>query len=156
MPPREDVLHQLAVGLEYIHTNELIHRDIKPANVLIWVDSTSSPDNKVLMKWADFKLSTQNYESKGSSQSERALEWLAPEISEFLDNEETEEFELSEAIFSRLTVATKSDVFAAGLVFGYYLLNGRHLYGSDSRDIITNINMKNPVNIKGNINYKLF
>jgi serine/threonine protein kinase len=155
MPPREDVLHQLAVGLEYIHSNELIHGNIKPANVLIWVDSNSSPDDsKVLMKWADFKLSTLNHEIKGSTLSERAFEWLAPEISEMLGIEETEEFELSGATSSRLKVTTKSDVFAAGLVFGYFLLDGRHLYGSVSRDIIININKQNPVNLKGN--YQLF
>jgi hypothetical protein len=44
--------------------------------------------------------------------------------------EEAEEFELSGATSSRLKVTTKSDVFAAGLVFGYFLLDGRHLYGS--------------------------
>ncbi len=57
MPPREDVLYQLATGLEYIHKNGMIHRDIKPQNVLIWVN----PKNEqVLMKWADFGVSKEH------------------------------------------------------------------------------------------------
>ena len=36
MPPSLTVLHQLAVGLEYIHKMGLVHRDLKPENVLIW------------------------------------------------------------------------------------------------------------------------
>ena len=67
MPPREDVLYQLATGLEYIHKIGMIHRDIKPQNVLIWVN----PKNEqVLMKWADFGLSKEVNERGTCSMSE--------------------------------------------------------------------------------------
>ena len=54
LPHYTTVVLQLAEGLEYIHSKNLIHRDIKPGNVLIYVDST---DGKITMKWADFGLS---------------------------------------------------------------------------------------------------
>ncbi|KZR96588.1 Uncharacterized protein APZ42_008992, partial [Daphnia magna] len=56
MPPDIVVFLQLALGLEYIHSNQLIHRDIKPANILISVRSTDRSD-EVTIKWADFGLS---------------------------------------------------------------------------------------------------
>jgi hypothetical protein len=44
-----------------------------------------------------------------------------------------------------------SDVFSAGLIFGYYLLNGIHPYGFKSDIIQDNIINNTPVNLKGNI-----
>ena len=56
MSPKQEILLQLAKGLEYIHNKKLIHRDIKPQNVLICID----PGNQqVVMKWGDFGLSKQ-------------------------------------------------------------------------------------------------
>lgn len=56
MPPKIDVLFQLALGLQYVHHERLVHRDIKPQNVLIQVN----PENgQVLMKWADYGLVNQ-------------------------------------------------------------------------------------------------
>jgi hypothetical protein len=41
-----------------------------------------------------------------------------------------------------------SDVFSAGLIFGFYLLKGRHPYGSQF-NIPANIVNDTPVNLKG-------
>ncbi|XP_057371143.1 uncharacterized protein LOC130692082 [Daphnia carinata] len=41
----------------------------------------------------------------------------------------------------------KSDVYAEGLVFGYILLKGRHIYGENQYDIVTNMKQNNPANI---------
>lgn len=41
---------QILVGLDFIHSNNVIHRDLKPENILI--------DNKGNVKIADFGLST--------------------------------------------------------------------------------------------------
>lgn len=50
LPSDEQVLLQMAEGLNYIHSMNLVHRDIKPENILI---SMSEP---VLIKLADFSL----------------------------------------------------------------------------------------------------
>ena len=56
MPPKQEILLQLAKGLKYIHEMKLVHRDITPQNVLIFID----PENQqVVMKWGDFGLSKQ-------------------------------------------------------------------------------------------------
>jgi serine/threonine protein kinase len=140
MPPTFDVLYQLAVGLEYIHKSGLIHRDIKPANVLIWV----SPENgKVLMKWADFGLSKPVNERGTCSMSgvSGTPNWLAPELLKLLlDDGETE----GDKIEQRGTIQT--DVFAEGLLFGYYLNGGLHLYGTRFQ-IAPNILTNNPINL---------
>lgn len=143
MPPREDVLNQLATGLEYIHNNGMIHRDIKPQNVLIWVN----PQNEqVLMKWADFGLSKQVNERGTCSMSEIAgtHKWLAPELLKML----MQTGEPTEGSTSRRGTV-KSDVFAEGLVFAYFYLEGEHIFGpiQNEMTITTNIMKNNLVNI---------
>ena len=44
---------QMFIGLEYMHSKNIIHRDIKPANILWFVSS----DNKAAAKLCDFGLS---------------------------------------------------------------------------------------------------
>jgi serine/threonine protein kinase len=136
LPHHFTVFLQLAEGLEYIHSKNLIHRDIKPGNVLIYVDST---DGKITMKWADFGLSKLVNE-KGSytmSGVKGTYTYLAPELLlKLMENEKK---------LGRGTV--KSDVFALGLVFAYLLLNGKHLYGSNEIEISPNIIAHKQVNI---------
>ena len=137
-------MYQLAIGLEHIHEQGLVHRDLKPENVLIWV----SPKNgEVLMKWADFGLSKSVNERGTFSMSgvKGTMELLAPELMKLLDD--TKENEQSESeVRQRGTV--KSDVFAEGLTFGYYLLGGLHLFGSRF-EINHNILSNKLVNLKG-------
>ncbi len=139
MPSENQVFLQLAKGLEHIHEMKLIHRDLKPQNVLIYVRSDRK---KVTMKWADFGLSKPVNERGTCSMSEvkGTLNWLAPEILKLL-NDETENDE-------KKRVTVMSDVFAEGLVFGYYLLGGQHPYGSHIQ-IMQNILGNNPVNLNG-------
>jgi len=111
MPPQRDVFLQMAKGLEYVHEKGLIHRDLKPENVLIWVDGTGK---NVLMKWADFGSCIPVHLSI-SEKDIGTKNWNAPEILKTPPEKAT----------------VKSDVFSEGLVFGYYLLEGDHPYGSD-------------------------
>ena len=147
MPTKIEVLYQLAVGLDYIHKMKFIHRDIKPENVLIWVN----PENgKVLMKWADFGLSKSVNERGTCSMSgvSGTPNWLAPELLKLLlDDGETE----GDKIEQRGTIQT--DVFAEGLLFGYYLTDGLHPFGSRFQ-IAPNILMNNPVNLSSKNIYK--
>jgi serine/threonine protein kinase len=138
LPHYSTVFYQLALGLEYIHSKNLIHRDIKPENVLISVDSTTG---QVKMKWADFGLS-RSVNERGtytmSSGIKGTRNWYAPELLKLFS-----QFQSSEQ--PRGTV--KSEVFAQGLVFAYLLLDGQHLYGSDELQISANILANNQVNI---------
>ena len=135
---KKEVLCQLADGLEHIHSKQLIHRDIKPANALIWVGS-----EKVFMKWADFGLSKRVNERGTCSVTgiTGTMNWKAPEV---LEMEEDENVDWEE---QRGT--TKSDVFCEGLVFAYFLLNGKHPYGSSDLRIPINILKGRIVNIEG-------
>ena len=128
---------ELVLALDAIHSMGFIHRDLKPQNVLICVQS----DRKdVTMKWADFGLSKPVNERGTYSMSgiRGTYNWLAPEILKIKRDSGTPP--------PRGTV--KSDVFAEGLVFGYYLLDGEHPYGQDI-EIMLNIRNNNPVNLNG-------
>ena len=143
MPPTFDVLNQLALGLEYIHKSGLIHRDIKHENVLIWVNPEK---NLVLMKWADFGLSKPVNEHGTCSMSgvSGTFDWLAPELLKIL---------LGDVEAKRGTIQT--DVFAEGLVFGCYLTDGLHPFGSRFQ-IAANILTNNPVNLPSKNIYQFF
>ncbi len=147
MPSEKEVFHQLAKGLAYIHKNRLIHRDLKPENVLIWVDSTGE---KVVMKWADFGLSKQVNErgSHSISGSRGSDNWYAPEILIKIQEENGKD----DTAHQRGTV--KSDVFSGGLVFGYYLLDGDHPFGS-AVNVLPNIIKNEPVNLPSMFRYLL-
>jgi serine/threonine-protein kinase/endoribonuclease IRE1 len=139
MPAKIEVIEQLAEGLEYIHQKKLIHRDIKPENVLIWVNPIT---DQVLMKWSGFGLSKEVNERGTYSMSgiRGTYNWLAPETIKLLEEDEANETEAQQ----KGTI--KSDVFAEGLVFGYFLLEGLHLFGSRMQ-IPINIIENNPVNL---------
>ncbi|XP_046638890.1 serine/threonine-protein kinase/endoribonuclease IRE1-like [Daphnia pulicaria] len=144
MPPSLTVLYQLAVGLEYIHKMGLVHRDLKPENVLIWQDPRKG---NVLLKWADFGLCKPVNERGSYSMSgvRGTFDWLAPEILNLFYDEELSQSE-SETTSTVKRGTIQSDVFSEGLVFGYFLLDGRHPFGL-RHQIHTNILENKPVNL---------
>ena len=132
MPSDENVLYQIACGLNYIHSMNLVHRDIKPENILI---SITDP---VRMKIADFGLS-KDTNTRGTftvSGIKGTLNWIAPECFPSQDSEEDVEKRGS----------VKSDIFSAGCVFFYFATRGIHLFG-EGFDIMANILKKDPVNL---------
>jgi serine/threonine protein kinase len=145
MPPEEEVCLQLAKGLAHIHENQLIHRDLKPENVLIWVDSGQE---KVVMKWADFGLSKQV--NPGGSHSISGMRgtdnWFSPEILKIFE-EKGNDRKTTTTPDMRQRGTVKSDVYTAGLVFGYYLLGGHHPFGSPI-NVLPNIFKNEPVNLR--------
>ena len=147
LPPHLTVLEQLASGLEYIHSKKLIHRDIKPHNILIHVaesDSDATPP-VVTLKWANFRLS-KTVNERGTytiSGSRSTFSWMAPELLRTIVLE-AQSSGTSDNDGPRGTV--KSDVFAAGCVFVYFLLDGIHPYGFNQMDIPLNIKNNEPTN----------
>ncbi|XP_057374316.1 serine/threonine-protein phosphatase 6 regulatory ankyrin repeat subunit A-like isoform X2 [Daphnia carinata] len=139
LPKPIDVFLQLACGLQYIHALKVIHGNIKPENIFISVKPTDR-DEEVTIKWADFGLSREVGERGTMTMSgiKGTLLWFSPEVMEIMGtNLRIEESEGS----------IKSDVYAEGLVFGYILLKGRHIYGEDDFAIAANILQNNPVNM---------
>ncbi|XP_046438267.1 calcium-dependent protein kinase 2-like [Daphnia pulex] len=140
MPSEAEVLLQLAKGLEHIHKNGLVHRDIKPQNVLIWVNPQTK---QVLMKWADFGFSKQVNERGTFTMSgvRGTLHWLAPEILKLMDEDSSTDNE------DKKRGTVKSDVFAEGLVFGYFLSEGVHPFGTSNIQIPINVGKMEPANL---------
>jgi serine/threonine-protein kinase/endoribonuclease IRE1 len=153
MPPEIEVLFQLAKGLEYIHQMGLVHRDIKPENVLIRLNSTTQ---RVMMKWADFGLSKQVNERGTFTMTgvRGTMDFFAPEILKLLDEDNS----TGKEVQKRGTV--KSDVFAEGLVFGYFISGGVHPFGTTSHQIQNNLRTNEPANLpsksSGSVFKKIF
>jgi serine/threonine-protein kinase/endoribonuclease IRE1 len=72
-------------------------------------------------------------------------DYFAPEILKLLDEDSSTENEVQK----RGTV--KSDVFAEGLVFGYFISEGVHPFGSSSYEIGKNMRTNEPVNLPGKL-----
>jgi serine/threonine-protein kinase/endoribonuclease IRE1 len=139
MPPEKEVCLQLAMGLAHIHEKGFIYWDFKPQNVLI-----HPTGGKVLMKWADFGLSKPQNDRGSISTTEhnkRPDDWFAPEILIIKNN-------MDRTTPIRQEGTVMSDVFSTGLIFGYYLLKGRHPYGFNF-NIPTNIIKNTPDNLTG-------
>jgi serine/threonine-protein kinase/endoribonuclease IRE1 len=148
MPPETDVLIQLAKGLAYIHQMGLVHRDIKPENVLIRLNSTTQ---KMVMKWADFGYSKQVNERGTFTMSgvRGTLDYFAPELLKLLDEDSSTDNE------DKKRGTVQSDVFAEGLVFGYFIAVGIHPFGNTSHQIQINLRSNEPVNLLGKFHGKL-
>ncbi|XP_045023474.1 uncharacterized protein LOC116917140 [Daphnia magna] len=141
MPHHIDISLQLASGLEYIHSRNLVHGNIKPENVLI--SAGSAGQDEITLKWANSGLT--RYASKRAqitSQVGGNNAWLAPELLLL---------KLGGNLHGNKYQGTvKSDIFAQGLIFGSLFLNGEHLYGTmENEDEITeNITNGNPINMQ--------
>jgi serine/threonine protein kinase len=73
------------------------------------------------------------------------FDWLAPEILNlFYDEENSQSVSETTSTVKRGTI--QSDVFSVGLVFGYFLLGGRHPFGL-RHQIQTHILEYKPVNL---------
>ncbi|XP_046461710.1 serine/threonine-protein kinase/endoribonuclease ire-1-like [Daphnia pulex] len=140
LPSDQEVLLQMAKGLQYIHSMNLVHRDIKPENMMI---SITQP---VHIKLADFGLCKPvNQRGTFSISGIKGTQyWMAPEILA-LEDQPYSKNDVEGANKGRGTM--RSDIFALGLVFFTFLTNGLHLFGSKNL-IISNVmrGKPNPAN----------
>ena len=134
MPTDEQVLFQLASGLECIHSKGILHRNVNPYNVLI---SLTKP---VQMKYCGFRLS-KSVNERGTCSSHSGVKgtenWISPE--ELKRNQENK----------ILRGSVKTDIFSAGCLFIYFLLRGKHPFGKEQIETTFNILQNDPVNLKG-------
>ena len=139
---------QLSLGLEYIHSQNLVHRDINPGNALIFVTSTE----EVIMKWSDFGLSketsrTEEYSMSGHRGTHNywASAIFVLEESDQLIKQKSDKDPSNKMILTNLI-----DIFSCALVFLKYFTKGYHPFCTNE-EIIMNIRQSNPVNLKGSL-----
>jgi serine/threonine-protein kinase/endoribonuclease IRE1 len=150
LPPDGLVLYQIANGLHYIHSRNLVHRDVKPDNILI---SMTTP---VQMKLSDFgfvkKTSTRGtFEQSGLKGTEK---WMAPEILELVIKMEESSRDSTSEELPHGTI--QSDTFAAGCVFFYFLTRGKHPFGNSYQIIPGNILNNKPIELNKHNQSKYF
>jgi serine/threonine protein kinase len=104
LPIPEDILCQLADGLEYLHEKKLFHGNLKPSNALVYINRTEK-GKEAIMKWSLPGLSTKPMKEK---------EIYAMGFGDL---------ETSELSFAELCLA---DVFAEGVTFAYFLSEGKY------------------------------
>lgn len=132
MPTDENVLLQLAVGLEFIHQQGMVYGCIKPENVLI---EDGSP---VTFKWADFGLTNLAIPNQDLPLAIRLSThagfwtWMAPELLKEIQVAECQSsYQLTSVTSQRPTKA--SDIFSAGCLFFYIVTRGVHPFGDLSQ-----------------------
>ena len=110
---RVDVLRQVADGLHYLHSNNLVHRDVKPMNVLVRPRPQGGGGGFVA-KLSDLEFAKELGSSGGAQASTFAggtQDWQAPEV--FMKDANTK----------------GSDVFSLGLVVFFVCTDGGHALG---------------------------
>jgi len=136
---------QLSLGLEYIHSQNLVHRDIKSGNILL--AKPASDGEPLLAKLADFgfaKETSTDGKYVLSGRSRGTEEYWAPEICRIWEHFSPESYP------KKIVMTMMSDIFASGCVFFEFCTEGIHPFGDETGQIIANLSQSNPYNLKGN------
>ncbi|WVZ66697.1 hypothetical protein U9M48_015886 [Paspalum notatum var. saurae] len=96
-----------AIGMEYLHSKDIIHFDLKCDNLLVNLNDPSRPICKV----ADFGLSKVKQTTMVSGGMRGTLPWMAPEMLEMSSN----------------MVSSKVDVYSFGIIM-WEILTGQEPY----------------------------
>ncbi|CAL8136290.1 unnamed protein product [Orchesella dallaii] len=102
-----EILKQITVGVEWIHSNKAVHMDLKPDNILIHPKLLKAK----LSNFGKCHCVGDLISFKISLEPGKPI-WIAPEIIKPIDNKQIE-------------CTFKSDVFALGCIFYYVLSDGK-------------------------------
>ncbi|CAI4226835.1 unnamed protein product [Auanema sp. JU1783] len=112
-----DILKQITLGMDYLHSKNIIHRDLKTNNIFLMDDMST-------VKIGDFGLATVKTRWNGGQQNQQptgSILWMAPEVIRMQDPN---------------PYTTLSDVYAFGIVM-YEMLSGSLPYSDiNNRDRI--------------------
>ena len=125
---RIDVLRQIADGLHYLHSNNLVHRDVKPMNVLVRPRPQGGAGGGAggfVAKLSDLEFAKELGSSSGGGAQASTFAggtkgWQAPEV--FMEEANTK----------------GSDIFSLGLVVFFVCTDGGHALG-EKRERTTNL-----------------
>ena len=123
------MIKQILSGLHFLHRNGILHRDLKPSNVLV--------DKDGFMKLADFGLSRvlDDDETTVHTGAKGTQGWMPAEVIE------------AENRGVKGRYKKKSDVQAVGMIVFFILTKGKHPFGDNLANRMTNISEANPVNL---------
>ncbi|KAG5520068.1 hypothetical protein PMAC_001144 [Pneumocystis sp. 'macacae'] len=143
-----NILYQIALGIQYLHSLKIVHRDIKPQNILLvplHLESDNNKDAKQLdnirIVISDFGLCKkleldQSSFKMTTSQLSGTIGWRAPELFYEkcdIDNRFQKNISHFQAksvnFFRNHKVGRAIDIFSMGCVFYYVLTKGMHPFG---------------------------
>jgi serine/threonine protein kinase len=139
MPSDPAALYQMASGLLYIHSNNLVHRDLSTGNVLIALNG----DQEALLKISDFgfcKPASDTGSFSMSQGSKGTKRFVAPEMLKLMDVK-------GEKPRGRAS----SDIFSMGCLFFTYLTKGGHPFSDGSVHTIPLNVLDNKQFLEGNL-----
>ncbi|XP_039260617.2 uncharacterized protein LOC120336903 [Styela clava] len=100
---------QIAVGLDFLHNNDVLNRDLEPHNVLLSGNVVKLCDfglSKIMTSGPDFTV--QSLVQPGTDG------WRSPELLQGAED-----------------IGEGSDVYSLALIFGYVWSHGNHVFGND-------------------------
>lgn len=122
----QNMLYQMALGLQYLHRLSIVHRDIKPQNILI----TKSKTDELRVLISDFGLCKKldpdqsSFKASTLTAASGTTGWKAPELLLLLLNMGS-----NDNVSTSNKISKMIDVYSLGLVFYYMLTNGKHPFG---------------------------
>ena len=108
---QKKIMHQTALGLDYLHGLGFIHRNIHGRNVLV-AEINSGSTTHYVVKLSDFRFGKQAPKESENSLTKASTGWIAPEM-----NDRSAE------------LGPHTDVFILGCFFYYVLSGGQHPFG---------------------------